>query len=97
MKINKLSIAVLFLSGSVFYAQETKQDTVAKEKKIEGVVIQGSSNKKTETAVLGEQKKAIIQKQAVSAEEISRKGISNVEQGLTKVTGITTVEGRVFS
>lgn len=94
MKINKLSIAVLFLSGSVFYAQETKQDTVAKEKKIEGVVIQGSSNKKTETAVLGEQKKAIIQKQAVSAEEISRKGISNVEQGLTKVTGITTVEGR---
>lgn len=94
MKINKLSIAVLFLSGSVFYAQETKQDTVTKEKKIEGVVIQGSSNKKTETAVLGEQKKAIIQKQAVSAEEISRKGISNVEQGLTKVTGITTVEGR---
>lgn len=94
MKINKLSIAVLFLSGSVFYAQEIKQDTITKEKKIEGVVIQGSSNKKTETAVLGEQKKAIVQKQAVSAEEISRKGISNVEQGLTKVTGITTVEGR---
>lgn len=94
MKIHKLSIAVLFLSGSVFYAQEIKQDTVKKEKKIDGVVIQGSSNKKTETAVLGEQKKAIIQKQAVSAEEISRKGISNVEQGLTKVTGITTVEGR---
>lgn len=94
MKIHKLSIAVLFLSGSVFYAQETKQDTIKKEKKIDGVVIQGSSSKKTETAVLGEQKKAIIQKQAVSAEEISRKGISNVEQGLTKVTGITTVEGR---
>ncbi len=94
MKINKLSIAVLFLSGSMFYAQETKQDTIIKEKKIDGVVIQGSSNKKTETAVLGEQRKAIIQKQAVSAEEISRKGISNVEQGLTKVTGITTVEGR---
>ncbi|NML72074.1 TonB-dependent receptor [Chryseobacterium sp. RP-3-3] len=94
MKINKLSIAVVFLSGSMFYAQETKQDTIIKEKKIDGVVIQGSSNKKTETAVLGEQKKAIIQKQAISAEEISRKGISNVEQGLTKVTGITTVEGR---
>nr|WP_314499372.1 outer membrane beta-barrel protein [uncultured Chryseobacterium sp.] len=94
MKIYKLSIAVLFLSGSVFYAQEKVQDTVRKEKKIEGVVIQGSTNKKTETAVLGEQKRAIIQKQAISAEEISRKGISNVEQGLTKVTGITTVDGR---
>ncbi len=96
MNFRKLSIAVLFLttSGTVLYAQETKNDTVKKEKKIEGVVIQGSSNRKTETAVLVEQKKAIIQKQAVSAEEISRKGISNVEQGLTKVTGITTVEGR---
>jgi outer membrane receptor protein involved in Fe transport len=96
MNFRKLSIAVLFLttSGTVLYAQETKNDTIKKEKKIEGVVIQGSSNRKTETAVLVEQKKAIIQKQAVSAEEISRKGISNVEQGLTKVTGITTVEGR---
>lgn len=96
MNFRKLSIAVLFLttSGTVLYAQETKSDTIKKEKRIEGVVIQGSSNRKTETAVLVEQKKAIIQKQAVSAEEISRKGISNVEQGLTKVTGITTVEGR---
>lgn len=96
MNFTKVSIAVIFLTASstAFYAQDTRQDTIKKEKKIEGVVIQGSSNKKTETAVLGEQKKAIIQKQAVSAEEISRKGISNVEQGLTKVTGITTVEGR---
>ncbi|WPO81841.1 TonB-dependent receptor [Chryseobacterium sp. JJR-5R] len=96
MNFRKLSIAVLFLttSGTVLYAQETQSDTIKKEKRIEGVVIQGSSNRKTETAVLVEQKKAIIQKQAVSAEEISRKGISNVEQGLTKVTGITTVEGR---
>lgn len=94
MKIYKLSIAVLFLSGSVFYAQETKQDTVKNEKKIEGVVIKGSTNKKTETAILLDQKKAVIQKQAIGAEEISRKGISNVEQGLTKITGITTVDGR---
>ena len=30
----------------------------------------------------------------MGAEEISRKGISNIEQGLTKITGINTVEGR---
>ncbi|KQR92596.1 TonB-dependent receptor [Chryseobacterium sp. Leaf180] len=96
MNFRKLSIAVLFLtaSGSLLYAQETKSDSTNREKKIEGVVIQGSTNRKTETAVLLEQKKAVVQKQAVSAEEISRKGISNVEQGLTKITGITTVEGR---
>lgn len=96
MKIRKLTMAVLFLttSATVFYGQEVEKDTIEKEKNIEGVLIQASGNKKTETAILGEQKKAIIQKQAISAEEISRKGISNVEQGLTKVTGITTVEGR---
>ena len=96
MKIRKLSTAVLFLTSSatIFYGQVVEQDTVKKEKNIEGVIIQGTTNKKTETAILGEQKKAIIQKQAMGAEEISRKGISNVEQGLTKITGITTVEGK---
>ena len=84
----------LTASGTFFYGQEVEKDSVSKEKNIEGVLIQASGNKKTETAILGEQKKAIIQKQAISAEEISRKGISNVEQGLAKVTGITTVEGR---
>lgn len=95
MKVTKLSIGVLFLisSSTVFYAQ-TDKDTVKAEKNIEGVVLQGTVSKKTESAILIEQKKAVIQKQAVSSEEISRKGISNVEQGLLKVTGITAVEGR---
>ena len=94
--MRKLSIAVLFLTASVtvFHAQEVEKDTVRKEKNIEGVIIQGSGNTKSETAILGDQKKAIIQKQSMGAEEISRKGISNVQQGLVKVTGITTVEGR---
>ncbi|WP_238555027.1 TonB-dependent receptor plug domain-containing protein [Chryseobacterium sp. P1-3] len=83
-----------FYLDQCFMLRKRSRTRSLRRKKIDGVVIQGSSNKKTETAVLGEQKKAIIQKQAVSAEEISRKGISNVEQGLTKVTGITTVEGR---
>ena len=84
MRISKLSIGALFLisSNAMFFSQ-TVQDTIRKESKISDIVIQGTNNKKTETAVLVEQKKATIQKQAVSAEEISRKGVSNVEQGLT--------------
>lgn len=95
MKAKTISISALFLCMpmSLLLAQNT-QDTLKGEKKIDEVKIIGNTNKKTEAAVLGEQKKSIIQKQAVSAEEISRKGVSNVEQGLTKVTGITTVEGR---
>lgn len=96
MKIRKLSVAVLFMlsSTTIIYGQKVEKDTIRKEKNIEGVTIISSGNKKSETAILGDQKKAIIQKQAMGADEISRKGISNVEQGLTKITGITTVEGR---
>lgn len=93
MTIVRLSTAALFLTG-FFTLQAQTQDTLSKEKNIESVIIQGNRNTKTETAILQDQKKAIVQKQAMGAEEISRKGISNVEQGLTKVTGISTVEGR---
>ncbi len=95
MKLTKFSVGVYFLMGSstIFFAQ-VKTDTLKKESKIEGVVLQGNTNKKTETAVLLEQKKAIVQKQSIGAAEISRKGISNLEQGLTKITGINTVESR---
>jgi len=93
MKIFKLSIAAIFLTSffSVMYAQT---DTLQKEKKIDEVVLQGTGNKKTEASVLLDQKKSVVQKQAMGADEISRKGISNVEQGLLKITGITAVEGR---
>ncbi|QDP84532.1 TonB-dependent receptor [Chryseobacterium sp. SNU WT5] len=96
MKIRKLSLAVVMLYSATpfLYAQKSEQDTVKKEKNIEGIILKSSSNKKSESALLVDQKKAIIQKQSMGSEEISRKGISNVEQGLKKVTGITTVEGR---
>ncbi|MDO4224998.1 MAG: TonB-dependent receptor [Bergeyella zoohelcum] len=94
--MNNLSIAALFLITSttaVAYGQ-AKKDTLKNEKNIEGVTLKANTNKKTETAVLQTIKKSAVQMQAMGAEEISRKGISNVEQSLTKVTGITTVEGK---
>jgi len=96
MNYKKISLAVLFLftGGSLLIAQESKKDSVKKEKNIEGVILKSAGNKKSETALMGEQRKAVIQKQAMGTEEISRKGISNVEQGLTKITGINTVDGR---
>lgn len=95
MKAKKINVAILFLGAVPFYfGQEIKRDSIKKEKTIDGIQIKGSTNKKTETAVLQDIKKSIIQKQSIGAEEISRKGISNVEQGLTKIAGITTVEGK---
>ena len=61
---------------------------------IEGIVITGSTNKTKETALLKEQQKAVEIKQSIGAQEMSRKGISNVEAGLTKVTGISKAESR---
>lgn len=51
-------------------------------------------SKEKESALLQEQQKAVEIKQSIGAQEMSRKGISNVETGLTKVTGITKVESR---
>ena len=51
-------------------------------------------SKEKESALLQEQLKAVEIKQSIGAQEMSRKGISNVESGLTKITGITKVESR---
>ncbi len=58
------------------------------------VVKSASTNREKETAILLDQKKSIEIKQSIGAQEMSRKGISNVESGLTKITGISKVEGR---
>jgi outer membrane receptor protein involved in Fe transport len=62
--------------------------------KLDDVVIQKVTNREKETALLLEQKKAVEIKQSIGAQEMSRKGVSDVEEGLTKITGITKVESR---
>lgn len=62
--------------------------------KLDDVVIQKVTNREKETALLLEQKKAVEIKQSIGAQEMSRKGVSDVEEGLTKITGITKVGSR---
>ncbi|GAA4047224.1 TonB-dependent receptor [Flavobacterium chungnamense] len=62
--------------------------------KLDDVVIQKVTNREKETVLLQEQKKAVEIKQSIGAQEMSRKGISDVEEGLTKITGISKVDGR---
>lgn len=62
--------------------------------KLKDVVIKSSGGREKETALLLEQKSATVIKQSIGAQEMSRKGVSDVEEGLTKITGITKVEGR---
>jgi len=57
------------------------------------IVIQTTTKKESETALLLEQKKAIEIKQSIGAEELSRKGISNAAAAVAKITGVSKQEG----
>jgi outer membrane receptor protein involved in Fe transport len=62
---------------------------------LKDVVVKSSGgNREKETALLLEQKNAVVIKQSIGAQEMSRKGVSDVEEGLTKITGITKVGSR---
>jgi len=62
--------------------------------KLKDVVVKSSGGREKETALSLEQKNAVVIKQSIGAQEMSRKGVSDVEEGLTKITGITKVESR---
>ncbi len=61
---------------------------------MEDVLVKATVSREKETALLLEQKKAVEIKQSIGAQEMSRKGVSDVEEGLTKITGISKVDGR---
>lgn len=62
--------------------------------KLEDVVVRSTFSREKETALLLDQKQAVVIKQSIGSQEMARKGVSDVEEGLTKVTGITKVDGR---
>lgn len=61
---------------------------------LKDVVVKSTSNREKETALLLDQKNAVVIKQSIGAQEMSRKGVSDVEEGLTKITGISKVGSR---
>ncbi len=61
---------------------------------LDEVVVTTVARRDSEVALLLEQKKAVAIKQSIGAQELSRKGISNVEDGVTKASGITKVASR---
>ncbi|TDP58756.1 TonB-dependent receptor [Flavobacterium dankookense] len=61
---------------------------------LQDVVIQNNTSREKETALLLEQKNAVEIKQSIGAQEMSRKGVSTVEQGVSKISGVSKVEDR---
>lgn len=61
---------------------------------LKDVVVKSSAvNRQKESALLLEQKNAVDIKQSIGAQELSRKGVSDVATAVAKTTGITKQEG----
>jgi outer membrane receptor protein involved in Fe transport len=60
---------------------------------IEDVKVVAKANRESESMLLVQQKNAVLATQAIGAQEISRKGASDAEAAVTKVSGISKKEG----
>ncbi|MCG9792205.1 TonB-dependent receptor [Flavobacterium algicola] len=62
--------------------------------KLEDVVIKAATiNRQKESALLLDQKKAVEIKQSIGAQELTRKGVSDVAAAVTKISGVSKQEG----
>ena len=61
---------------------------------LKNTVIESTLSKESEGTLLLGQRQAIEIKQSIGSQELSRKGVSDISEGLTKITGITKVDGR---
>ena len=68
---------------------ELKESTI----EIEDVKVVAKVNRQAESMLLIEQKNSVLATQAVGAQEISRKGVSDAEGAVAKVSGISKQEG----
>ena len=60
---------------------------------LKDVVIQTQQNREKESALLLDQKNAVEIKQNIGAQELSRKGVTDVATAVTKTSGVTKQEG----
>lgn len=60
---------------------------------LESVVLTGKVDRESEASILLEQKKSVELVQSIGAKELSKKGVSNVADGVAKVVGITKSSG----
>lgn len=72
----------------------TNESLVPTNYNLKEVVVHAAASREKETAILLDQKNAVVIKQSIGAQEMARKGVSDVEEGLTKISGITKVDGR---
>ncbi|AXT62259.1 TonB-dependent receptor [Aquimarina sp. AD10] len=63
---------------------------------LDEVIIKTTTKKESEAAILLEQKNAVTIQQKIGAQELSKKGVSDVATGLTKATGISKQSDKLY-
>lgn len=63
------------------------------EQVLDEVVVTSKASRESENATLMEQKRSVLAVQSVGAKELSRKGVSDAQGAVTKVSGISKQEG----
>ena len=87
----KVIEGVKVVAGQVTNLGEIKMESAAEQLQV--VQVEAKVNKQSENVLMMEQKDADVITQAIGAQELSRKGVSDVASGLTKVSGISVVSG----
>ncbi len=63
---------------------------------LDEVIIKTTTKKESEAAILLEQKNAVTIQQKIGAQELAKKGVSDVATGLTKATGISKQSDKLY-
>lgn len=94
MKVNQITIAVIFLTGAqTAFAQKVKTDSLKSERHIEKVTLQGNTKKNSENTIIAEQRKATEVIERVSSAQLEKQGVGDVATAVTKATGTVKQEG----
>lgn len=68
-------------------------EMVTDEHLLSDVVVVAKANRESESVTLLEQKRSVVAVQAVGAKELARKGVSDAQAAVTKISGISKQEG----
>lgn len=86
------------MSYSTTEPKQVAINLAIEESNLDEVVISVNTKKSTESALLNDQRKSLEIKQQIGAQELSRKGVSDVAAAVTKTSGVTKQEstGGIF-
>ncbi|MBB6611498.1 TonB-dependent receptor [Pontibacter sp. Tf4] len=96
LEINSLSYSPKIITGITVSSGKAAIVTVTMEQstaQLSEVVVTAKGNRETEQILLLDQKKSVIATQAIGAQELSRKGVSDAEGAVVKISGISKQAG----